>query len=232
MRVPRSEKSSPAGNFFFQGKIAELLGVPIGRVRFVGISTQAPLADDGALGEADVQVVLLRVDPEVEQAAELQLLRVAGTGSMEALLPRQEMDLNCNQLDALPDSVGKLTALQTLNLSGNRLAALPDSFGQLAALQTLRLGGNRLGALPDSFGQLAALQTLRFNDNQLHALPDSFGQLAALQILELQFNRLRALPDSFGQLAALQFLDLIGNRLRRNTVRWAVRTFRNADVRV
>ena len=44
--------------------------------------------------------------------------------------------LGGNQLTALPESLGQLTALQMLNLSGNRLTALPESLGQLTALQS------------------------------------------------------------------------------------------------
>ena len=51
-----------------------------------------------------------------------------------------------NQLTALPESFGQLTALKELELSrarpfgsSNQLTALPESFGQLTALKELKL---------------------------------------------------------------------------------------------
>ena len=89
-------------------------------------------------------------------------------------------------LSALPDTVGKLTALQTLDLSGNQLSALPDAVGKLTALQILDLNDNQLSALPDAVGRLTALQFLHLNSNQLSALPDAVGRLTALQTLDLR----------------------------------------------
>lgn len=57
--------------------------------------------------------------------------------------------------------------------------ALPESIGRLSALRELRLDGNKLSALPELIGNLTALTTLSLHDNQLKALPKSIGNLTA-----------------------------------------------------
>ena len=62
-------------------------------------------------------------------------------------------------LTALPESVGKFTALHKLNLDGcKKLTALPESVGDLGALHILDLTGcERLAALPRSISKLTQL---------------------------------------------------------------------------
>ncbi len=131
-------------------------------------------------------------------------------GGLTAL---QRLSLSDNQLTALPEAIGSLTALQWLVLDDNRLTALPEAIGSLTALQWLVLDDNRLTALPEAIGGLTALQELSLSDNQLTALPDAIGGLTALQRLSLSNNRLTALPEAIGSLAALQRLVLSNNRL-------------------
>jgi hypothetical protein len=81
------------------------------------------------------------------------------------VLNREITSIKCSgdNLSSLPDIFGFPSLANTitdLNLSDNQLTALPESFGKLRALQTLNLFNNQLTALPESFGQLQALQTL------------------------------------------------------------------------
>ncbi len=124
------------------------------------------------------------------------------------------LNLACNRLTALPESLGQLTQLQSLNLSGNRLTALPEWLGQLTQLQSLNLSGNRLTALPESLGRLTQLRTLDLGDNRLTALPDSLGQLTQLRHLSLWQNRLTALPKLLGRLPVLEVLIAYDNQLK------------------
>ena len=125
----------------------------------------------------------------------------------------ERLYLDSNQLAALPEAIGQLSALQLLNLENNQLVALPQAIGNLAALQHLSLNNNQLAALPEAIGQLAALKRLFLNNNQLAALPEAIGQLAALERLFLNNNQLVALPQAIRQLSALQQLDLDNNQL-------------------
>jgi internalin A len=125
----------------------------------------------------------------------------------------QSLDLSRNQLTAVPESVGKLTALTLLDLSGNQLTAVPDWVGDLTALTSLDLSRNQLTAVPESVGKLTALTSLDLRGNQLTVLPESVGKLTALTSLDLRGNQLTVLPESVGKLTALTLLDLSGNQL-------------------
>ena len=124
-----------------------------------------------------------------------------------------ELRLFDNQLTALPDSFGDLSALTYLMLGFNHLTALPNSFVRLTALTRLSLGNNQLTSLPDSFVDLRALTELWLQKNQLTSLPHSFGDLRALTVLSLHQNQLSTLPNSFGNLSALTELNLGKNQL-------------------
>ena len=145
-----------------------------------------------------------------------------------------ELDLGGLGLEAVPDSLSRLTQLQVLYLglpkevaekpyylrteedrkTCNAVRALPPAlFASLLHLQSLHLEGNQLTALPAEIGMLAGLQGLYLDGNQLTALPAEIGKLAGLQRLDLQGNQLTALPAEIGRLAGLQRLDLRGNKL-------------------
>jgi Leucine-rich repeat (LRR) protein len=67
------------------------------------------------------------------------------------------LDLSGMGLTELPESIGRLTALQQLDVSSNQLTALPEAIGKLTALQQLNVSHNQLTALPDSIGKLTEL---------------------------------------------------------------------------
>ena len=95
-----------------------------------------------------------------------------------------------------------------LFLCSTGLTEVPESLGKLTALQGLSIFNNQLTTLPEALGKLTALQTLDLQYNQLTTLPEALVKLTALQRLVLFNNRLTTLPESLGQLAALQWLDL------------------------
>jgi len=57
-----------------------------------------------------------------------------------------QLDLDSNQLTALPPEIGQLTALTGLSVADNQLTALPPEIGQLTALTRLLVWGNQLTA--------------------------------------------------------------------------------------
>jgi hypothetical protein len=56
--------------------------------------------------------------------------------------------LTDNQIEELPDELGRRPAMQKLMLAGNRLRALPASMAQLHRLELLRISANQLTELP------------------------------------------------------------------------------------
>ncbi|XP_022740488.1 plant intracellular Ras-group-related LRR protein 4-like isoform X2 [Durio zibethinus] len=116
-----------------------------------------------------------------------------------------------DQIDWLPDSIGKLSSLITLDLSDNRIVALPDTIGGLSSLKKLDLHSNRIAQLPDSIGDLLCLVFLDLSANQLSTLPTTFGRLVRLEELDLSSNHLPSLPDSIGSLISLKKMNVETN---------------------
>ncbi|KAF8409890.1 hypothetical protein HHK36_002408 [Tetracentron sinense] len=128
-------------------------------------------------------------------------------GTRELYLQNKLMD----QIEWLPDSIGKLSGLITLDLSENRIIALPTTIGGLSFLKKLDLHSNRIAELPESIGDLLSLVYLDLRANQLTSLPATFSKLARLEELDLSSNRLSFLPESIGTLISLKKLNVETN---------------------
>ncbi|CAL0311706.1 unnamed protein product [Lupinus luteus] len=131
----------------------------------------------------------------------------AKKGAPDLKLQNKLMD----QVDWLPDSIGKLSSLVTLDLSENRIMALPSTIGGLSSLTRLDLHSNGITELPDSIGNLLSLVYLDLQGNQLSSLPASFGRLVRLQELDLSSNQISVLSDTIGSLVGLKVLSVETN---------------------
>lgn len=104
--------------------------------------------------------------------------------SAAALPPRLRwLILTGNEIDELPDELGRRPRLQKLMLAGNRLSRLPGSMAACERLELLRIASNRFEALPDWLPELPRLSWLAFAGNpvaqaseeravQSHPVPD------------------------------------------------------------
>lgn len=133
----------------------------------------------------------------------------AKKGTKELILGRKLSD----QLEWIPDSLGKLSNLVTLDLSENRIAVLPTTIGGLSSLQKLDLHGNRIVELPDSVGDLLNLVYLDLSCNNLKALPLTLARLTRLEEVDLSSNMLSVLPETVGSLVSLKKLIVETNEL-------------------
>ncbi|CAN0873763.1 Plant intracellular Ras-group-related LRR protein 4, partial [Linum grandiflorum] len=146
----------------------------------------------------------------------LSLIKLASLIEVSAKKGATELNLGSklmDQIDWLPDSIGKLSSLVTLDLSDNRIMVLPPSIAGLSSLTRLDLHSNRIAQLPESFGDLLSLVFLDLRANQLSTLPATIGRLARLEDLDLSSNRLNSLPDSIGSLASLKKLSIETNEV-------------------
>lgn len=149
-----------------------------------------------------------------QEGDKLSLIKLASL--IEVLAKKGTKDLNLHnklldQIEWLPDSIGKLSSLLTLDLSENQLLVLPSTIGGLSSLTKLVLHSNRLTELPDTIGDLLSLVHLDLSANNLVSLPATFGRLVRLEELDLSSNRLSVLPDSIGSLASLKNLNVETN---------------------
>ena len=105
----------------------------------------------------------------------------------------------------LPESIGRLTALESLQLGYCGLTELPVGVGHLTSLRTLYLGNlDELTTLSSTFGALLDLQELTEYDCGAFEI-SSILQLTSLHKLHLtSLPWLTTLPSTFGALFDIQ----------------------------
>jgi hypothetical protein len=145
------------------------------------------------------------------------------------------LDLSANQLDRLPEDMGRLRKLRILFCSGNRFDQLPPALGDCPALSQvgfrrsglraipgealppalrwLTVTDNRLTALPGAIGRRPLLQKLMLSGNSLTKLPTTLQDAPNLELLRLSANRFEALPPWLADLPRLAWLAWAGNPL-------------------
>lgn len=146
----------------------------------------------------------------------LSLIKLASLIEISAKKGTCELNLQNklkDQVDWLPDSLGKLSTLLTLDLSQNRIITLPFTIGNLSSLTYLDLHSNQITQLPDSIENLINLTHLNVSANMLSSLPHSLSKLTRLEKLNLNSNQLSLLPDSIGSLVNLKILNIETNDL-------------------
>ncbi|KAF6327650.1 leucine rich repeat and sterile alpha motif containing 1 [Rhinolophus ferrumequinum] len=129
--------------------------------------------------------------------------------SLLSLITIKVLDLHDNQLTALPEDIGQLTALQVLNVEKNQLTYLPHSIGNLTQLQTLNVKDNKLKELPGTLGELRSLRTLDISENEIQRLPQMLAHLRTLETLSLDASSMVYPPQEVccaGTKAIQQFL--------------------------
>ncbi|BDA49887.1 Leucine-rich repeat-containing protein 40 [Coccomyxa sp. Obi] len=102
------------------------------------------------------------------------------------------LDASRNKMTSLPDGIGGCSALVELLLGYNDIQHLPPSLDRLSALRTLDLRGNRLGSFPAAACALS-LSLLDLKDNDLSTLPPELGRMTTLRALPLSGNPIRGL---------------------------------------
>ena len=121
-----------------------------------------------------------------------------------------KLDLQHNDLIAIPRCILELPALQDLNLSHNKLTEIPEVPEWSPNLTVLDLSYNLLSSLPRS-GTAPAIRSLNIGHNRFRQVPTSICSLVTLYTLDLSENPdILTLPAEMGKLNALTRLDLRG----------------------
>ncbi|CAN1200043.1 Plant intracellular Ras-group-related LRR protein 5 [Linum perenne] len=153
---------------------------------------------------------------EVKSDEKLSLLKLAAVIENSVKTGAESIDLRgklMDQVEWLPASIGKLSAVTELDLSDNKIMALPLAISNLKAVTKLDLHSNQLVNLPDSFGELTSLTDLDLHANNLRSLPASIGNLKNMVNLDLSSNHFTCLPDTVGDLTKLKTLNAETNEL-------------------
>jgi hypothetical protein len=93
--------------------------------------------------------------------------------------------LTDNQIEQLPDELGRRPLLQKLMLAGNRLSALPTSMSGLHRLELLRIAANQLDELPAWLPSLPRLTWLAYAGNPFCAAQEVAAPAAAIAWADL-----------------------------------------------
>jgi Leucine-rich repeat (LRR) protein len=134
---------------------------------------------------------------------------------LENLPHLKELDLSCNNLNIIPDTVYKIKTLRRFNFSQNCASEISHLIGELDELITLNLSRNKLLILPNTLCKLYRLKKLYVNSNLLSfvGIPAGIGKLSELEIFSASDNRLEMLPEGLCRCGKLRKLILNKNRL-------------------
>ena len=116
--------------------------------------------------------------------------------------------------NSLPKQLAKLTSLSVINLSGNQFATVPHQVLDMDSLKEIYLGSNQIVTLPKSYEKLHKLEVLYLGGNRIRCVPDELcTQLRNLTMLNLSNNQISYLPTRITKLNRLRCLSLHNNRL-------------------
>ena len=119
------------------------------------------------------------------------------------------LELQFNELTALPESIGELTKLQICDLSNNKLTSIV----QLAPIQTLvslLVDHNALDSFELPATHLTRLSTLSASDNAIPELPEDLGLCTALEQMTLDNTAITELPSSITALKKVKKISMDG----------------------
>jgi hypothetical protein len=122
------------------------------------------------------------------------------------------LSLSGKGLRILPESVGKLDALEWLFIQDNGIQELPVSFSRLQNLKTVYLIRNRLTKWPDVFYRMPNLGTIDIGGNHLTEIPESISVCTTINKLYINDNFITKLPESITTLN-LELIHVAGNGL-------------------
>eukprot|EP01147_Barroeca_monosierra_P008698 gene8698-1087_t len=102
------------------------------------------------------------------------------------------LNLNDNNLTALPPNIGLIKTLETLSVDNNLLTELPPEISNLSNLQVLSAKGNSIIKLPDCLCDMTSLESANFIDNCIEYIPVNITLCKRLQYLDLSLNHIQA----------------------------------------
>ena len=129
---------------------------------------------------------------------------------MMSFVQVMKLDLQYNDLSAIPSCMLELPSLVDLNLSNNKLVSLPELSEWSSQLTVLDLSHNWLTTIPGE--PLApSIRTLNLAGNDFSTVPQCVCNFITLRSLDLSDNnRISSLPLLMGKLKELNSLNLKG----------------------
>ena len=120
------------------------------------------------------------------------------------------MDIQFNELNAIPGTLLELPNLVNLNISNNKLTTFPHLGKWSQSLAILDVSFNRLNTIPGE-PTASSINTLNLANNELSAVPLCICSFTTLRFLDLSNNAgILTLPMQMYKLKELRYLNLKG----------------------
>ena len=125
---------------------------------------------------------------------------------------------NTAPLLKLTKEIRYLGSLQDLLIHNSNLDSLPGSIGKLSALTQISITKCGVSYIPNEIKGLKKLNYLVLDDNKLNEIPSSFFQLTNLEYLSLKNNGITKISEDIANLQKLRTLDLRGNSIDKENL--------------
>jgi len=163
---------------------------------------------------------LTEIPVQVFRFAKLRVLDLQGNTITEPnaklfeLIPAlEELSLQDNLLEKIPEEIKNLKNLHKLNLRKNKISEVPLVLGSLP-LQSLDISDNKLTVFPEALLNLNDLQRLWLQSNEIADLPAQIAQLESLLYLNVSHNKLTGLPEELWTIKSLENLLFYQNQIQ------------------
>eukprot|EP01029_Cantina_marsupialis_P012227 TRINITY_DN2702_c0_g2_i2.p1 TRINITY_DN2702_c0_g2~~TRINITY_DN2702_c0_g2_i2.p1 ORF type:complete len:426 (-),score=107.06 TRINITY_DN2702_c0_g2_i2:546-1823(-) len=133
--------------------------------------------------------------------------------SIGLLVELEELYLDGNCINSLPEEIGNCKQLTKINIKGNQLTCLPKSTNQWIHMISFDGSSNEFVDFPESIVSFTSLKNLRMNDNKIKALPEDLSALTDLETFDMMTNQLE-IADSLSQLNSLKRINVSKNLLK------------------
>lgn len=98
----------------------------------------------------------------------------------------RKLNLSGQRILDCSDNVRNWTKLEELNLNSNDMEAIPPELFQITSLKTVHLNFNRLAEIPSDIANWSELESLHLNRSPLKSLPKEIEHLKNLKYLDIR----------------------------------------------
>lgn len=130
----------------------------------------------------------------------------------------EELYCRSNKIDKLPLDICNLKNLTVLDFWNNNVVSIPSCLST-SSIKKINFGMNSLSYIPKSIFKISHLEELNLSNNSITEVPLEVGLLKSLTNFDLSYNKLSQLPNSVKEIKTLQIVNIQGNYFSSKTIR-------------